>query len=242
MKFDLTLDIGNTWIKGAYFDKQGLLVQQFQHKTFGDDFKKAISQPNLPINAYILSNVRQIDTKSFSIKSEQKISLDYTTPLPFNNLYYTPKTLGMDRIAAIAGGNFLFPKQDILVITAGTCITYNLLNRNQDFLGGGISPGLTMRYRALSKFTGKLPLVRHQEFDNLIGMDTEESIRSGVQNGLIAEVDEIINKYKAMYSDIKIIMTGGATVFFENKLKSEIFADQNLIFRGLYQILKYNVK
>ncbi len=242
MKYNLTLDIGNTWIKGAYFDTKGVIVYQFQHKSFNNSFYKELNLVAYPIENVIISNVRNAEPEYFNINAINKIILNPSVAVPFINNYGTPNTLGMDRVAAICGGMMNFPKQDLLIITAGTCLTYNILTKNDSFLGGAISPGLTMRYRALSKFTGKLPMVRHHEFDNLIGMNTEESIWSGVQNGLIAEVDEIIHKYQAIYPNIKTLMTGGATVFFENKLKNKIFADPNLIFKGLYQILKFNVK
>lgn len=242
MKYSLALDIGNTWIKAAVFDSNGIIVHHFQYKSFSNEFYKELNNPQYAADQIIVSNVRQAEPAYFNINAAQKIILNADIPVPFNNLYSTPKTLGMDRVAAISGAMLDYPDQPVLIITAGTCLTYNLLTEDNQFLGGAISPGLTMRYRALSKFTGKLPMVRHAEFDNLIGMDTEESIKSGVQNGLLAEVDEIINKYQTLYPNIVTVMTGGATVFFENKLKNKIFADPLLIFKGLYHILQFNAK
>lgn len=242
MKFDLTLDIGNTWIKGAYFNHEGEIVHEFRYKNATSSFLKEVNNKQRPIETAIVSNVRKIDERYLIIGAKKVISMQPSLTYPFKSAYLSPETLGMDRVSAICGSMLAYPNKPILTITAGTCITYNILTAENVFLGGGISPGLTMRYKALNKFTGKLPYVHHTEFDNLIGMDTEECILSGVQSGLLSEVDEIINKYRSLYKDIIVIMTGGATVFFENKLKNKIFADPNLIFKGLYHILKVNVK
>jgi type III pantothenate kinase len=242
MKFDLALDIGNTWIKGAYFEENGEIVHNFRYKDVGTKFYNEVNNLKRPIQNAIISNVRKLDESLIKINASEIITLNPSLTYPFKSSYTTPQTLGMDRVSAICGGMVDFPNEDLLVITAGTCITYNILTADNTFLGGGISPGLTMRYKALNKFTGKLPFVHHKEFDNLIGMDTEECILSGVQSGLLSEVDEVINKYRSFYPEIIVLMSGGATVFFENKLKNKIFADPNLIFKGLYYILKVNVK
>ena len=242
MLYNLTLDIGNTWIKGAYFDQESKIVYDFRTKNINSKFYKEINQASYPIDRAIISNVRKIDTEEISIKANEVLTMNYELKYPFTSVYSSPETLGMDRVCAVAGAMEKFPNNPILVITAGTCLTYNFLNQSNQFLGGAISPGLSMRYRALSSFTGKLPLISHNKFESIIGMDTEECILSGVQFGLIHEVEGAINEYIAMYPDLKVLMTGGATVFFENRLKNKIFADQSLIFKGLNAIIKLNVK
>lgn len=240
--YNLCVDIGNSWIKGAYFNQSDEIVHTFLSKNPGPKLNRELNRPDKPVSNAIVSNVRKLDVSELAIKGNQIIIMNPSLDYPFDNRYSSPETLGMDRVCAISGGIKEFPNQALLVITAGTCITYNILTAEGQFLGGSISPGLSMRYRALHSNTGKLPLVKHVPFDNLIGMNTEESLWSGVQNGLLAELDGIIDQYKTLYPKIKVIMTGGASIFFENKVKNEIFADPNLIFKGLNTILKRNVK
>lgn len=242
MKYNLTLDIGNTWVKGAYFNDHNELVHDFKTKNLNTLFYKEINHIDYPIDRAIISNVRNLEPNEIKINANQVLHMNAGLKYPFDSAYNSPQTLGMDRVCALAGAKEKFPNEDILVITAGTCITYNFITAKNQFLGGAISPGLSMRYKALSKFTGKLPLIIHHPFESIIGQDTPECIRSGVQFGLIHEVDGAINQYKEMYPNLKTIMTGGATVFFENRLKNKIFADQNLIFKGLNRILLLNAK
>jgi len=240
--YNLCLDIGNSWIKGAYFNHEDEIIHTFLCKNLGEKLDRALNQTDKPIKNAIISNVRKLEVSQLNIPAEQLLVMDAQLKYPFKNRYSSPDTLGMDRVCAISGAMRDYPKSSILVITAGTCITFNILTQDHIFLGGGISPGLSMRYKALNNFTGKLPLVNHKPIDNLIGMNTQESILSGVQNGIRAELDGIIDQYKTFYPSIKVIITGGASIFFENKLKNEIFADPNLIFKGLNTILKLNVK
>jgi len=240
--YNLCVDIGNSWIKGAYFNQSDEIEHTFLCKNPGEKLGRELNRMDMPIQYAIVSNVRKLDIKTLPIKAEKVLDMNPSLDYPFDNRYNSPETLGMDRVCAISGALKDFPNQALLVITAGTCVTYNILTEDGLFLGGSISPGLTMRYKALHNYTGKLPLVNHTPFDNLIGMTTKESLWSGVQKGLRAELDGIIDQYKSFYPDIKVIMTGGATIFFENKVKNEIFADPNLIFKGLNTILKRNVK
>lgn len=242
MKFNLALDIGNTWIKGAYFDHNFNLVHDFKTKNLNSKFYKEINKAEFPIAKAIVSNVRKIEESELRIVADEVLHMNPNLKYPFTSSYASPDTLGMDRVCAVAGAIETYPEEDILIITAGTCLTYNFITKKKLFLGGAISPGLSMRYKALSQFTGKLPLIIHHPFESIIGLDTEECIRSGVQFGLVHEVDGAIQQYKEMYPNLLVIMTGGATVFFENRLKNKIFADQSLIFKGLNSILKLNAK
>lgn len=170
----------------------------------------------------------------------QVLVLDSHTPLPFKNLYKTPGTLGPDRLAAVAGAFSLAPNQNCLVIDAGTCITYDFIDSNGSYRGGGISPGLRMRLQALHQFTAGLPLAALPSHADLIGADTLGSITSGVVNGAVAEVEGIIAKYLEKHGDTKVFLCGGDTFFFESKLKQHIFAVANLVLIGLNRILLYN--
>ncbi len=175
--------------------------------------------------------------------TEKSNLLEFTsaTPVPLKNVYKSMHTLGSDRLAAAVSASQQFPNEDTLAIDAGTCIKYDFTNSQGEYLGGGISPGIDMRFKALNNFTDRLPLVsRNEDFDQLIGTNSHESILSGVQTSVVAEVEGIIAMYKEKYHNVKVILTGGDTAFFENRLKKPIFAAPFLILKGLNAILEYN--
>jgi type III pantothenate kinase len=162
------------------------------------------------------------------------------TPLPIKNNYATPKSLGKDRLAAAVGAWSLFPNQNSLSIDVGTAIKFDLINQASEYIGGSISPGISLRFQSLHNFTAKLPLVQYKNSHPLIGFDTETSILSGVLNGINSEIDGLIELYKVQYPDLKIILSGGDSIYFENNLKSNIFAVSNLVQIGLNEILIFN--
>jgi type III pantothenate kinase len=166
--------------------------------------------------------------------------LNQELPQVFSNAYATPKTLGNDRIALVSAASKLYPSQNVLVIDVGTCITFDIINSENQYLGGAISPGLQMRYRALNTFTENLPLLEPQEEVNLIGNTTMMSMHSGVIFGIISEIDGVISMYKSQYKDLTIILTGGDSVFLCKRLKNSIFANSNFLLEGLNYILEFN--
>jgi type III pantothenate kinase len=166
--------------------------------------------------------------------------LDETVPVPVRIEYETVKTLGKDRIAAVAGAGYLQPGQNLLVIDAGTAITYELVEAAGIYKGGNISPGLTTRFRSLNRFTKQLPLVQEQAQVPLIGTSTESAILAGVVNGITFEMDGYIDALKVKYNDIYVYLTGGHAFYFENRLKNRIFVAPNLVLLGLNRILEYN--
>ena len=193
----------------------------------------------------ILSSVKPSDEelKQFLAENfDQFLELDHHTELPIGNVYETPETLGKDRIAAAVGANELFPDQNLLIIDAGTAITYDLVSEKNQFIGGNISPGLEMRFKALNQFTGKLPLVGYQDDFEPIGRNTTEAIRAGVQNGLIYEIGQTIALFNRNYQNLQIIMTGGDSNFFDRKLNYSIFVHFNLTLIGLNRILEHNAE
>ncbi len=209
------------------------------------DHVKMLKDEHVQLNKAILSSVKPYDDelKQFLTENfEQFIELDHTTSLPIENLYETPETLGKDRLAATVGANELFPDQNLLVIDAGTAITYDLVSDKNQFLGGNISPGLEMRFKSLHQFTGKLPLVDKNEEFQPIGRNTTEAIRAGVQNGMIYELAQTIDFFNRNYQNLQIIMTGGDSNFFDKKLNYSIFVHFNLTLIGLNRILEYNAK
>jgi type III pantothenate kinase len=148
--------------------------------------------------------------------------------------------LGQDRIAAVVGAYSLYNKKDIIVIDAGTCLTIDFLSEKGEYIGGRISPGIEIRYKALHTFTDKLPLVTKENTIPIIGNDTVSSILSGVQQGILAELRLIISEYRLRKPEAIAVVTGGDAFFFEKELKSSIFANLNLVMIGLNEILDFN--
>lgn len=246
---NLVIDIGNTLTKTACF-RGDEPVSFSSFEVVSVNALKRILDINSSVKNVILSSVVGHD-KSIAGYLGSKynfIELTHETKIPVENGYASPQTLGKDRLACAVGANFLFRDQNVLSIDAGTCIKYDFVNAKNQYLGGGISPGIEMRFKALNKFTDKLPLVNYKFFDQLIGQNTEESLLSGVMNGVTEEVKGIIHRYEQQYTDIKVVFTGGYLKFFEktfnigSKGKSNIFADSFLVLKGLNHILNFNEK
>jgi len=173
---------------------------------------------------------------------ERFFFLDEQVRLPIAVRYQTPETLGRDRIAVAVGANYLQPQKDILVIDAGTAITFEVVEASGIYLGGNISPGLTTRFHALNRFTKRLPLVEEKEIVPLLGTSTETAILAGVVHGIVFEMDGYINTLQNKYPGLYVFLTGGHTFYFAKRLKSAIFAEKNLVLIGLNRILEYNVE
>lgn len=239
----LVIDRGNTKIKTALFEKNKLL--HFFLFDSIDDFIASNLIHNYSIsNCIICTVVNNIDVLIEELKKHISVLVfTNSTPSPIINKYNSPKTLGIDRIAASVGANFINKNNNTLVIDAGTCIKYNFINNNNEFIGGAISPGLEMRFKAINTFTDSLPLLKIEpDFDTFIGRNSNENILSGVELGTVAEINSFIDQYKTLYADIKIMLTGGDTIFFEKRLKKPIFADPFLTLKGLNSILNHNLK
>ena len=239
----LVIDVGNTKTKLALFEEDQLIslhevsqlsVQVLKH--FFDEYNH--------IETAILSNVTHYpdEVNEFMQIHTQYHLLTSKSKLPFSIHYNTPETLGKDRIAAVAGAQALFPNSHILVVDAGTCITYDLLTADHLYLGGAISPGIQMRYKALHTFTGGLPLLEGNlnVQAKLIGESTTESIASGVMNGVLAEMEGLIGNYQSMYSGLNVVMSGGDYKYFDKYIKNDIFATPNIVVQGLKKILDFN--
>lgn len=238
---DLAIDIGNNYTKLAVFDLGQIVYSNAWKKFKLTDLEGVYARYG--IKRVILSDVSgdEIQVEDFIKANSTYIKLDSDTKVPIANKYKTPKTLGRDRIAAVVGARSQQPKGNLLVIDAGTCITYEFLNENDEYFGGGISPGLEIRFKSLKHYTGKLPLLKRQDVDYLIGGSTDESILSGVINGTSAEINGIIERYKKDFPKLKVLLTGGDGRFFESYIKSDIFVVPNLVLYGLHKILLYNV-
>ena len=235
----LIIDIGNTAVKTALFEDKELISSSVLDDSTLHNVLVFVGEQ--AISNTIISSVKGLDADLEQIIQHFDAHfLNENTLLPITIAYKTPDTLGKDRIAAVVGASFLFPKQDILVLDSGTCLTIDFINKEKVYMGGRISPGIRMRYKALNQFTGNLPLCELSESSMNMGDDTNSSIISGVQKGILAEVQEIINVYKIENKDTIIAVTGGDCFFFEKELKSSIFANPFLVMEGLNKILDYN--
>ena len=241
---NLVIDIGNSRTKIALFNQHDLMFNvPLDHLTA--NHVRMLKNEHPQLKKVILSSVKPYADDLKRVLSEefdQFIELDHQTELPIENLYETPETLGKDRIAAAVGANELFPDQNLLVIDAGTAITYDLVSEKNQFMGGNISPGLEMRFKALNHFTGKLPLVNYSDDFEPIGKNTTDAIRAGVQNGVLYEMEQNIDFFNKNYRNLHIIMTGGDSNFFDKKLNYSIFVHFNLTLIGLNRILEHNAK
>lgn len=244
MSVNLCIDWGNTNVKAAIFENDR--IQKQLSFTADEALEKVSSLISIynPANAIMSSVANHSQEFVHQVKSKVKnfILVDGHTRVPINNAYLTPDTLGGDRLALVVGAYSLHSDKNNLVIGLGTCITYNLIQKNKTFRGGAISPGLNMRLKAMHQFTGKLPEVAADEDALLVGYDTETCMQSGAVNGMAAEIDCIIKDYEEQYSDFNAILTGGDAPTFARKLKSKIFADPDLLLKGLNIILKHNVE
>ena len=241
---NLIIDIGNTRTKIALFNQHDLMFNvPIEQLTV--DHLKMLKDEHPQLTQAILSSVKPVDDEIIKYLSENFypfIELDHLTELPIENLYETPETLGKDRLAAAVGANELFPDQNLLIIDAGTAITYDLVSEKNQFVGGNISPGLQMRFKALNHFTGKLPLVSYSDEFQTIGKNTTDAIRAGVQNGILYEIAQTIELFNKNYQNLQIVMTGGDSIFFDKKLNYSIFVHFNITLIGLNRILEHNAK
>lgn len=231
---NLCIDVGNTSIKYHLFENDVLIHSFVNHFEWNDyNIKQAILSVVGPEPQSVISILKTKQIPYLFVHSKIK--------LPFQMQYKTPRSLGADRIALVAGALKNF-KPPLMIIDAGTCITYDYLDEKENYLGGAISPGLMIRFKSLNQYTDKLPLLNiPREIPPIVGGNTIESINSGVVNGVINEIKGFINSWKQNYPDAKVILTGGDASFLHSSLKNMIFAiHNNLLAEGLNYLLKIN--
>ncbi len=241
---NLAIDIGNSRSKAAIFSS-GELIERFAEENLSVQLLKELKSRFPKLDKVILSAVSGVSpevTDYLKSAFSLYLALDPTTPVPIQNHYKTPETLGLDRLAAAIGAKELFPGKDLLVIDAGTALTFDLVERSGTFAGGNISPGLRSRFRSLYEFTQRLPLVEEQEHWPDIGQTTEEAIRAGVLNGMILEMDGNIDHFRKKLPGLQPVLTGGDALFFERRLKNAIFVKFEITLIGLNRILEHNVE
>jgi type III pantothenate kinase len=239
---NLVLDVGNSSVKLAVFDKGNMVRQAVgSHEDWlqkiTEDFNK------FDIENAIISQVRGLAEEDLNHLKQmyRVIEVRHDMKLPFKNHYKTPKTLGADRIALMGGAALMFPGKATLVIDAGSCITYDFKNENEDYYGGAISPGLLMRYKAVHHFTGKLPLLSPIEPESGMGFNTESAIHKGILMGLQYEIQGFIDEYLSENENLTIILTGGDLDYLRNDIKNRIFANPNFLLECLNGLLDYNL-
>lgn len=239
---NLIIDIGNSFVKLAVFHLDELMVKKVVKLevliNHVDTLRKEFDQ----MKKAIISSVGRLKEKDLAYvkRNFDLVEFNSNTVVPFVNLYETPHTLGLDRIALVSASIKQFPNNNVLIIDAGTCITYDFVTSNNEYLGGAISPGISMRYNSLHNLTANLPLLEKEVPQSIIGNSTSRSIHSGVINGILKEIDGNIGTYQNKYSNLTVILTGGDANFLSKQLKSSIFANSNFLLEGLNHILQIN--
>lgn len=240
------LDIGNTRIKAAVFNQQQMLIQQrvFNELTI-PLLDKLLEEHD--ITAIIVSSVKKrasiqdlLDYLNDAV--DFFMVLTHQTPIPIYNAYASPQTLGNDRLAVVVAAHQKYPAQNTLIIDAGTCITYDFLDQKGEYHGGAIAPGIHMKCKALHNFTDQLPLVEPKHLGNLIGQTTRQSMLSGVLWGTVSEMEGLMQRYRGLFPNLKVLLTGGDRHFFESLFKKQIFVHPHLVLEGLVAILHYNIE
>lgn len=238
---NLSIDLGNTYAKTGLF-LGGRLVETRWKLTYDElvNYVQNVNPQRIMVSSVSSSEERLKDELS-KITTEIYL-LKSTTPVPLIKRYDTPETLGADRVAAAVGAKILYPEKNCLVIDMGTCITYDLVDAADNFHGGIISIGVRMRFKAMNTFTKRLPLLEPDGIPDLIGKNTKHAMQSGVMNGLLAEINGLIEEYDKVLTNINVIFCGGDATYFANRIKNPNFVVPELVLIGLNRILEYNVK
>ena len=236
----LCFDFGNTRLKCAVFEGRDFKEERVLENTDTAAVQQLINEYK-PAKSILSSVIKHPPELEELLAEHTRFhKLGHTSKLPMTTPVGKPETIGSDRLAIVAAAVDLFPQKHNLAIGLGTCITYNYVNNAHEFLGGSISPGMNMRFRAMHEQTALLPLVKAESNFPLVGYDTKTNLLSGVILGMAKEIDGIIEAYSLKYSNFNVLLTGGDMGFFVPHLKNKIFADPNLIYKGLYAISEYN--
>ena len=238
----LIIDIGNTRIKYYIFDGN-IILNSFSEELINWEVSLNKIKKSYPgLSKAILSDVNGSFEKplQFALKKFQWFRCSIDLKLPFTTRYNPSLELGEDRIALLAASAYLYPKQDVLVIDLGSCITYDLLNREAVHQGGSISPGFSTRYKSMHRYSGKLPLLIPKKIKEDYGRSSETALHSGVYNGIINELKGVIEAYQLKYEHLTIILTGGDAEMLPKPFKNSIFAHSNFLAKGLNHILVMN--
>ncbi|GHU87819.1 type III pantothenate kinase [Bacteroidia bacterium] len=237
---NIVIDQGNTSAKIAIYERRKLLASFIFKSLRQSQLLKLLNE--FSPSQGIFCSVSDLDSEVITFlkqKLNRFILLDENTPVPIKIQYETPQTLGRDRIASAVAAYTKHPDHNLLVIDAGTAITYDLIQAGGIYTGGNISPGMTIRFKALNNYTKQLPMLDEIGDIPEIGYNTETAIRAGVINGILKEMNAYIDEFRTKYPGLLVFLTGGHSFYFETKLKKSIFADGNLVLNGLNEILNY---
>lgn len=239
----VTIDRGNTRTKLAVFNKEKIIFLDATNSFNIDYLKDIFNKYDIKQSIYcsVLKSNDDQTIQEYLCSMSSLITMSSNLSLPIINLYSTNNTLGNDRLADIVGAYYLY-KKSTLVIDAGTCITYDFLNNKSEYIGGSISLGFMLKYKALHNFTANLPFINEVKFISLCCNTTKDCLISGVVNGTLFEIEKTIEKYKEQYGDINIVITGGDAEFIQKNLKAKTIIEENLILYGLKNILDINAK
>lgn len=231
----LTVDIGNTRIKWGVFENNQLLEKKVSTAEDLSDTAREWSVNFPEIQLAMVCIVGKFSQKSEQILQQYWKLFVVTSnfPFPFKISYETPETLGADRLTLAAAAYGQFPQKNVLIIDAGTCITYDFIDAQSVYQGGAISPGLGLRYQSLNDYTRHLPLLQPAVPEHVTGKSTAGSIHSGIVHGVLNEIDGVVTHYQLFYKDLTVILTGGNAEFLQDKLKNSIFANSNFLLEGL---------
>ena len=240
MPTTLCLDFGNTRMKCGVFVDGEFQEEQILENDHEDTIRALLDryQPSRTILSSVIHHNPRMEELLRATTHFHK--LDHHSKVPVTTPVGKPETIGADRLALVVAAVTLFPGKNNLVIGLGSAITYNYINKDKEFIGGGISPGMEMRFRSLHEYTAKLPLVKADWNFPLAGYDTRTNILSGVILGMAKEIDGIVDAYQEKYDNFNVLMSGGDSTYFTRHLKSKIFADPYLIYKGLYAISEFN--
>ena len=240
MTSSFCLDFGNTRQKLAVFNDGRLAQVIVLNQPHADEIEVLIHKykPTTSILSSVIDHKAEVESVLKQHTAFHKLT--NTSKLPFTIPVGKPETVGADRLAIAAAAVHYFPHQNNLAIALGSCITYNFINKFHELVGGSISPGMEMRFSAMHQFTAKLPLVKGDWNVPLIGYDTKSNLQCGVVLGMAKEIDGIIDEYKKRFGNFNVLLTGGDTAIFDPHIKNKIFADPELIFKGLYVISTVN--
>lgn len=240
MQTTICFDFGNTRLKYGVFREEVLLLTGTLEKGILEEVKDLLKEfePKHTLLSSVVKHDKSIE--KFLEEHSRFLLLDAAVRLPFTVPVGKPQTVGADRLAIAAYVTEYFPAENNLVIALGSCITYNFINKYHWFLGGSISPGMQMRFKSMHDLTAQLPMVEANWEFPLIGYDTRTNLLSGVMQGMVEEIEGIIEKYEEKFVKFNVLLTGGDTANFAQHIKYKIFADPSLILKGLYAISKYN--
>ena len=240
MPTTLCFDFGNTRMKCAVFT-DGNFVKEHVLENDGEETIGALLDLYHPDRSILSSVIDHNPLLEELLKGATRFhKLDHRSKLPVTTPVGKPETIGADRLALVVAAATIFPGKNNLVIGLGSAVTYNYINKYREFIGGGISPGMEMRFKSLNVFTAKLPLVKADWNFPLAGYDTRTNILSGVILGMAKEIDGIIEAYEEKYDNFNVLLSGGDSIYFSRHLKKKIFTDPYLIYKGLYAISEFN--